>query len=86
MIEHPVKFQETDQPEQADQEPKQDLVPREHDQQRDRPKRDGADEPQNKSGTRRYGIRPGLLKSCGHAPASSQCNKFCPQITRPIAN
>jgi len=45
VIEHPVKFQEPDHSEHADQQPKQDLVPGEHDQQRDCPKRDGADEP-----------------------------------------
>src|SRR5947207_3101952 len=40
VIEHPVKFQKPDQSEQADQQPKQDLVTCEHDQQSDCPKRD----------------------------------------------
>src|SRR4029453_15768137 len=43
VIEHPVKFQKPDQSEQADQEPKEDLVTRKHDQQSDCPKCDRAD-------------------------------------------
>jgi hypothetical protein len=75
VIEHPVKFQKPDQSEQADQQPKQNLVTREHDQQSDRPERDRADEPQNKSGTGGYHVRSGLLKSHGHAIASFPRNE-----------
>src|SRR6266478_7202118 len=40
VVQHPIKFQKADQSEHADQQPKQDLVTREHDQQSDCPKRD----------------------------------------------
>ncbi len=40
MIRHPVKFQEPDHSEDADQQPKQDLIEGKRDQQRDCPKRD----------------------------------------------
>ena len=62
VIEHPIKFQQSDHSEHADQQPKQDLVTGEHDQQRDRPKRNRADEPQNESGAGRDYVRPGLLQ------------------------
>ena len=62
VIQHPVKFQKADHSEQADQQPKQDLVTGEHDQQSDCPKRDRADEPQNESGARRDYVRLGLLQ------------------------
>jgi hypothetical protein len=67
VIEHPVKFQESDQTENADQQPKQDLVTREHDQQGDCPKRDRADEPQYESRTGRKDVRPDLLQRGRHA-------------------
>jgi hypothetical protein len=67
VIEHPVKFQKPDQSEQADQQPKQNLVTRKHDQQSDCPKRNRADEPKNESGTGRQDVRPGLLQRCRHA-------------------
>ena len=66
VIEHPIKFQEPDHSEQADQQPKQDLVPGEHDQQCDRPEHDRADEPQNEDGTGRDDVRPGLLQYGRH--------------------
>ena len=76
MIEHPVKFPKADHSEHADQQPKQQLVSGKHNQQRDCPKRDRADEPQNEGRTRcrDCGTRPGLLKSHGHASASSPRN------------
>src|SRR5437764_1253571 len=49
IIKHPVKFEKPDHSEQADQQPKKNLVSGKHDQQRDRPERDGADESQNKA-------------------------------------
>ena len=76
MIEHPVKFQQPNHSEHADQQPKQDLVSGEHDQQRDRPKRDGAGESQNERGTGRDHVCPGLLKSHGHACASFLRNEL----------
>jgi hypothetical protein len=72
VIEHPVKFEEPDHSEDADQQPKQNLVSGKHDQQRDCPKRNRAGEPQNESGARRNHVRPGLLQRCRHAPASSR--------------
>ena len=75
MIQHPVKFPKSDHSKHADQQPKQDLVSGEHDQQRDCPKRDRADEPQNKSGTRGNHVRSGLLKSHGHHLHHSQGTK-----------
>jgi hypothetical protein len=75
VIEHSVKFQEPDHSEHANQQPKQDLVPGEHDDQRDCPKRDRADESQNEGGTRRNDVCPGLLKSRGHAFASFPINE-----------
>jgi ribosome assembly protein YihI (activator of Der GTPase) len=44
VIEHPVKFQECDQSEHADQQPKQDFESRERDEERDGPKDDRCDE------------------------------------------
>jgi hypothetical protein len=70
VIEHPVKFQQSDHSEHADQQPKQYLVTGEHDQQSDCPKRNCADESQNESRAGRKDVRPGLLKSHGHAIAS----------------
>jgi hypothetical protein len=75
VIEHPVEFPKSDQSEQADQQPKQDLVSGEHDQQRDCPKRDRADEPQYESRPGRNDVHPGLLKSHGHAIASFPRNE-----------
>jgi len=74
VIEHPVKFPKPDHSKDADQQPKQDLVSREHDEQRDRPKRDRADEPQNEGRTRSRdcGICPGFLQGCRHALHHSQ--------------
>jgi len=72
VIEHSIKFQQPNHSEHADQQPKQDLVSGEHDQQRDCPKRDRADEPQNENGTGRDHVSPGLLQRCRHAPASSR--------------
>jgi hypothetical protein len=70
VIEHPIKFPKPNQSEHADQQPKEDLVTREHDQQSDRPKRDRADEPQNESGTGGKEVRSSLLERHGH-PSSS---------------
>jgi hypothetical protein len=67
VIEHSVKFPKPDQSEHADQQPKQDLVSGEHDQQRDCPKRDRADEPQNESGAGHKDVCPGLLQCGRHA-------------------
>jgi hypothetical protein len=67
VIQHLIKFPEPDHSEQADQQPKQDLVTCEHDQQSDCPKRDRTDEPQNKSGTGRNDVCPSLLKRGRHA-------------------
>jgi hypothetical protein len=67
VIEHSVEFPKSDQSEQADQQPKQDLVPGEHDQQSDCPKRDRADEPQNESGAGHKDVGPGLLQCGRHA-------------------
>ena len=75
VIEHPVKFPKSDHTEQADQQPKQDLVPSEHDQQSDCPKRNRADKPQNESGTGGNHVRAGLFKSRGHALASFPRNE-----------
>src|SRR5438094_2181616 len=66
VIQHPIKFQEADHSEQADQQPKQDLVAREHDQQSDCPKRDRADEPKNENGTPRDHVRVRLLQRRSH--------------------
>jgi hypothetical protein len=67
VIEHPVKFPESNHSEQADQQPKQYLVAREHDHQSDCPKRDRADEPQNENRTGRSRVRAGLLQRGRHA-------------------
>jgi len=72
VIEHPVKFPKPDHSEHADQQPKQDLVTREHDQQSDCPKRNRADESQNESGTWRDHVCASLLQRCRHALASSR--------------
>ena len=66
VIEHSIKFPKADHSEQADQQPKQDLVTCEHDQQRDCPKRDRADKPQNENGTSSDHVRVRLLQRRGH--------------------
>ena len=71
MIKHPVKLQEPDHSKHADQQPKEDLISGEHNQQRDRPKRDGADKSQNKDRAWRDCVRAGLLKRGTHLVASS---------------
>jgi len=67
VIQHSVKFQQSDHSEHADQQPKQYLVTGEHDQQSDCPKRHRADEPQNESGAGRRDVRPSLLQCRRHA-------------------